>query len=276
MSAYVQRLRGLVAKIPQEIIGSPSPSPTKIRVPTQAFSEFLINRELGDWAEDVVRRGVNDCGLGLKAIRYGRTENLVAGEPGFADFFLGYHKELQEIGKRPDLLIYKSDFPDETSFVGKSAKDLIPLAKKAIAGFEVRSSQQSLSVERTPSDLSFTPKIEDIFNVMRWIEHHEVRHFYVQVVFGAVYAIPFERILEVLTVGPKAGGFRVERVARNQFKTTVYLPLDKGVCISTEFREPDIKAFRRQLSSGRMLFGVNFSGGKVGVDALQLAGLLEL
>lgn len=160
MNDYVHNLQTLIAKVPKEIFGGAPPAKAKIRVPTQAFSEFLINRELGDWAEDVVRRAVNDCDLGLRAVRYGRTENLVAGEPGFEEFFLAYHQELQKLGKRPDLLIYRGKGPDEASFVGKSAHELIEVAKEAIAGFEVRSSQQSLRGSRQPADLSFTPRLK--------------------------------------------------------------------------------------------------------------------
>jgi hypothetical protein len=113
-------------------------------------------------------------------------------------------------------------------------------------------------------------------NVMRWIEHHGVKHYYVQVLFGAVYAISFARILELLVVGPKQGGYTIDREARNQFKSTVYLPLDKGICISTDFIDPDIEAFRKQLSSGRMLFGVKFSGGKATIDSTKLPQLLQV
>lgn len=276
MNAYVARLQGLLEQIPLEVVPRAATVQKKTRVPTQAFSEFLINRELGDWAEDVVRRGVNESGLPVVAMPYGRTENLVAGEPGFAEFFLGYHEELQTLGKRPDLLVFPAGKVPTTGWIGKTAADLIPVASLALAGFEVRSSQQSLTGTRTSADLSFTPKIEDIRNVMRWIERHGVTHFYVQVIFGAAYAISFERILELLVVGPKTGGYTIDREPRNQFKSTVYIPLDKGVCLSTHFQEPDLTAFRKRLSSGRMLFGVRFTGGQLVFDKARVVELLKL
>jgi len=274
MSTYVTRLKTLVTQISPEIVPPVAGPQHRPRVPTQAFSEFLINRELGDWAEDVVRRGVNDCGLGLVALPYGRTENLVAGEPGFPEFFLSYHEELRVFGKRPDLLIYETGQAPTIDLAAKTAA----AASKALAGLEVRSSQQSLSGSRTPADLSFTPKIEEIHNVMRWIELHAVPHFYVQVLFGAVYAIAFERILELLVAGPKASGYTIDREPRNQFKSTVYIPLDKGIRLSLEsgFQEPDLNAFQKRLSSGRMLFGVRFSGGRVVFDGTKFAELLKL
>ena len=167
MNAYVTRLQGLLGQISSEVLPAAITVQQKIRVPTQAFSEFLINRELGDWAEDLVRRGVNESGLPVIALPYGRTENLVAGEPGFAEFFLGYHEELRTLGKRPDLLVFSAGKAPTADWVGKPAAQLIPVASQAMAGFEVRSSQQSLTGTRTPADLSFTPKIEDIRNVMR-------------------------------------------------------------------------------------------------------------
>lgn len=277
MSAYLTHLKTLVAQVSPEIVPSVAGLQHRPRVPTQAFSEFLINRELGDWAEDVVRRGVNDCGLGLVALPYGRTENLVAGEPGFAEFFHSYHEELRLFGKRPDLLVYTAGQAPTVDLGSKTAGEVATAASKALAGFEVRSSQQSLSGSRTAADLSFTPKIEDIHNVMRWIELHAVPHFYVQVLYGAVYAISFERILELLVAGPKAGGYTIDREPRNQFKSTVYIPLDKGIRLSLEsgFQEPDLSAFRKQLSSGRMLFGVRFSGGRVVFDRTRVAEMLR-
>ncbi|HRT56840.1 MAG TPA: AccI family restriction endonuclease [Candidatus Paceibacterota bacterium] len=276
MNAYVTRLRSLLERISQDVVPSTPVVQQKPRVPTQAFSEFLINRELGDWAEEVVRRGVNDSGLPVVALPYGRTGNLVAGEPGFADFFLDYHEELRTLDKRPDLLIFPAGKAPAADWMGKPAAELVSVASQAVAGFEVRCSQQSLTGTRTPADLSFTPKIEDIRNVMRWIERHGVPHFYVQVIFGAAYALSFERILELLGVGPKAGGYTIAREPRNQFKATVYVPLDKGVCLSTRFQDPDLAAFRKQLSSGRMLFGVKFSGGLLEFDKQKLSSLLKI
>lgn len=266
MNTYVKRLDGLIKRIPAELIGTLDPSKEKIRVPTQAFSEFLINRELGDWAEDVVKRAIEKLGLGLHGVRYGRSENLVAGEPGFKEFYISYITELREYGKRPDILVYNRSPPEEKDVIGQSAARLVETARRAIAGLEVRSSQQSLAGSRTPEDLSFTPKIEDIANVWRWIVRHGVPHYYVQVIFGAVFAISFERILELLVVGPSDGGYTVDREPRNQFKSTIYIPLSLGTKLSTQFADPDLSAFKRQLSTGRMLFGVKFFKGDVTFD----------
>jgi hypothetical protein len=276
MNNYLSRLIELIEKIPSELIGSLEPSAEKIRVPTQAFSDFLINRELGDWAEVIVKTSIESSGLGLSAIRYGRSENLIAGDPGFKEYYTSYIEELRGFGKRPDLLIYAKDAPADEEISGKPVKDLIPIAKRATAGIEVRSSQQSLAGTRSSSDLSFTPKIEDIANVFRWIKHHDVKHYYIQVIFGAAYAISFEKILELLVIGPKKGGYSITKEPRNQFKSTIYIPLSLGVKLSLDFEDPTIAAFKRQLSTGRMLFGVSFSGGRMAFDPTALKELFSL
>jgi hypothetical protein len=176
-------------------------------------------------------------------------EDLVAGESGFDEFFRAYHDELRCFGKRPDMLVFRAGQDPPIEWKRMKAAELVRTASQALAALEIRASQQSLTGFRTLADLSFTPKIEDIRNVMRWSERHGVLPLYVQVVFGAVYAISFEGILELLVAGPKAGGFTIDRVPRNQFKSTLYIPLSKGVRLSTAFQEPELSAFGKQLSS---------------------------
>jgi len=275
MNAYTRHIAELIESIPEDLIGTLDASGERIKVPNQATSNFIINKKLGDWAEDVIKRGIESAAPELSAVRYGRSEDLVAGEPGFKEFYTDYITELRSLGKRPDVLVYGEGAPSEENMKGKSAEELIPIAKGALAGIEVRSSQQSLVGTRSADDLSFTPKIEDIANVYRWIKNHGVRHFYFQLIFGAVYAISFERILELLVVGPKSGGYKIAREARNQFKSTMYIPLSLGTELSISFEDPVLSVFKKQLSTGRMLFGVSFSGGSVALDAGKLRGLLS-
>lgn len=106
------------------------------RVPSIASSEFLTNKEQGDWAESIVFNAVNEYSKEYFAVKYGRSDTIAAGDLGFADFYLAYQDELNSIGKRPDLLIYKrSDFP---SLVVDTDDD--EQVSKAVAGIEVRSS----------------------------------------------------------------------------------------------------------------------------------------
>src|SRR5690606_31716138 len=128
-------------------------------------------------------------GLGISPCRYGRRESLVAGDAGFDAFYCSYIRELRSLGRRPDILRFDGAAPEGEIFNDAASEAAVMAARGAVAAFEVRSSQQSLLGGRDPADLSFTPKVEDIHNVVRWISRHGVPHYYVQVLFGAVYAI---------------------------------------------------------------------------------------
>lgn len=132
--SYKETIARLVSLAPLEI-------DTEVKVegrpPTTSSSEFLINKEQGDWAEDVVFRAVNENSTEFIALKYGRADTLSAGDAGFSEFYREYQEELNTIGKRPDLLIFRrSDIPE------KSVVDLskVEIVKKAIAAIEVRSS----------------------------------------------------------------------------------------------------------------------------------------
>ena len=104
--------------------------------PTSATSDFLTNREQGDWAERIVHDAVNEYSDDFFAVRYGRADSLSAGDAGFADFYAAYRDELNAIGKKPDLLIFRaSDFPNRDADVTND-RDVT----RAIAALEVRSS----------------------------------------------------------------------------------------------------------------------------------------
>ena len=106
------------------------------RPPTMANSEFLTNKEQGDWAEQIVFRAINEFSRDYFAIRYGRSDSLAAGEDGFLEFYRQYQEELNVIGKRPDILIFKvSDFPDKSVDI-ENDEHIV----KAVAALEVRSS----------------------------------------------------------------------------------------------------------------------------------------
>lgn len=106
------------------------------RPPTTANSEFLTNREQGDWAEQIVLQAINSNSDEYSAVQYGRREDIPAGDPRFADFYAAYQDELNNIGKRPDLLIFhRSEIGDiESSDLDNE------VVRKAVAAIEVRSS----------------------------------------------------------------------------------------------------------------------------------------
>lgn len=106
-------------------------------MPTLANSEFLTNKEQGDWAEQIALATINESSNEYRAVKYGRDDSLSAGDPGFREFYEAYQEELNAIGKKPDLLIYRSsDLP------ANGAYDLEDTAfiERAVAAIEVRSS----------------------------------------------------------------------------------------------------------------------------------------
>lgn len=112
-------------------------------MPTQASSEFITNKQQGDWAEDVIFRAINDNSNNIVAVRYGKSDDLVAGDEGFEQFFIDYQNELDTIGKRPDILLFKKcDFDEDLGYDISSKKscEIGNYVSKAIAGIEVRSS----------------------------------------------------------------------------------------------------------------------------------------
>ena len=106
------------------------------RPPTMANSQFLTNKEQGDWAEQVVYKAINEFSDDYFAVQYGRSDSIAAGDDGFANFYMEYQNELNTIGKRPDLLIFKlTDFPDRNVDIENDEH-----VRKAIVALEVRSS----------------------------------------------------------------------------------------------------------------------------------------
>lgn len=140
--SYKSKIYELASQTPKSVIDFDAER-RRGRAPTQAFSEFLTNREQGDWAERLVLTALNETYHDYVAVQYGRSDNLVAGDEGFSEFYEQYQDELDKIGKRPDLLVFKKDdyevqwnynisrFPEE---------DLNLIVPKAIAGLEIRSS----------------------------------------------------------------------------------------------------------------------------------------
>lgn len=111
--------------------------------PTQASSEFITNREQGDWAERLVLQAINKTTRNFVAVQYGRADQYVAGEPGFEEFYEFYQNELDAIGKRPDLLIFRvEDYDYDWSFnISRLPPDILDqIVPKAVAGLEIRSS----------------------------------------------------------------------------------------------------------------------------------------
>ena len=142
MKAYKYIINEICSGIHTGLVDFSEPR-AKASMPTQASSEFITNKQQGDWAEDVLFRAINEHSENLVAVRYGKSDDLVAGDVGFEDFFYRYQAELDAIGKRPDLLLFqKADYnPDLGLDISmKDSDEIGGYVSKAIAGIEVRSS----------------------------------------------------------------------------------------------------------------------------------------
>ncbi|MGD0551881.1 MAG: AccI family restriction endonuclease [Sedimentisphaerales bacterium] len=309
--------------------------------PTMANSEFLTNKEQGDWAEQIVFTAINENSPDYVAVKYGRSESLAAGDPGFQQFYQQYQDELNSIGKKPDLLIFrKADISGKTLNLNDDET-----VSKAIVAIEVRSSSflanrysefmesrtkeaieqcrlvrqnilkdplknllhqkspEILSVIERASDetfkeldfrlrswssspelrelsdllkslkeqikilhkrdyLSITPKLEDLALVNRWIQHFNVRHYYLQVFFDKAYVIPFKEILEIVSDPAKEDTvFSIEEDVKNQGKTTIKINVQVGKEILGRIDMPEHKSAVKELERGRLLFYVTFQNG---------------
>lgn len=139
---YSKRIKKLASKVPTEILDFSLPRKST-SPPTQASSDFITNKEQGDWAERLLLNAINAASQNYVAVHYGKNDDLVAGDTGFDVFYDEFQKELDTIGKRPDILIFsKSDFREDLGLdISEIPHDeLNEYVCKAIAGIEVRSS----------------------------------------------------------------------------------------------------------------------------------------
>lgn len=139
---YYNKITELTKNISPTLVDFSEPRGV-VRVPTQASSEFITNKEQGDWAENLIFTAINESIDDLVAIKYGKSDGRVAGEEGFDDFFKEFQFELDTIGKRPDLLIFKKkDFDSNLGYDISNIPhyQITEYVKKSIAGIEVRSS----------------------------------------------------------------------------------------------------------------------------------------
>jgi len=138
---YCDIIQELTKNIDTELVDFNSER-VKGNMPTQISSEFLTNKEQGDWAENTLINGINNNCSELIAVHYGKNDNINAGDDDFKEFFEAYQNELDTIGKRPDILIFnKKDYPYDTNDISNFPDDVLDeLVPKAKCGIEVRSS----------------------------------------------------------------------------------------------------------------------------------------
>lgn len=279
----VLRSKGIDARYLR--FGGPGEKPSRRpTIPTDARSEFLANRAMGDWAEDVLARAIAAAQPKWTVSHYGNAERIAAGEDGFRDFYLGVMDEVRLYGKRPDLLLFEKSRHAPEDMTGMSVEEAAPLVAKALAAIEVRSSKfealkymqvrkadkanGAAAARQTPS---FTVKVEDLRIVYRWIERCKVPQSYCQVFFDVVYAINFLHIFKVIASGQ---GFVIEKPAKSQEKATIMIPITSGVCVGKFSRLPQFEARERVTRLGRHDAFVVPTGGSLQIDPDSLASVL--
>ena len=138
---YKEYINSLIKKIDSGLVDFDEPR-VKARKPTQTSSEFLTNKQQGDWAENTLLKAINENVSEYIAVRYGKNDDINAGETGFDELYKNYQAELDEIGKRPDLLIFRrEDFGYDTIDISNYPnEELDKIVPKAKCGLEVRSS----------------------------------------------------------------------------------------------------------------------------------------
>jgi len=259
----------------------PSRKPT---VPTDARSEFLANRAMGDWAEDVLADAIAVAQPKWTVCHYGNAERIAAGENGFKEFYLEVMEEVRLYGKRPDLLVFDKAQGAPEDMTGMTVEEAEPFVRSALAAIEVRSSKFEaltymevrkadrrrgvLSARQTPS---FTVKVEDLKIVYRWIERYEVPQTYCQVFFDVVYAINF---LDIFKIIASDEGFAIERPAKSQEKSTIMIPITHGMCIGKFSELPTFEARQRVTRLGRHDAFVVPVGGSLQIDVSSLRSVL--
>ena len=296
MSAYFEQLRatldGVVTRLTAKGIdqrhlafGGEGEKPArKPTVPTDARSEFLANRAMGDWAEQALSAALLRALPEWKVAQYGDTNRIAAGHPDFKASYLAGIEETRCFGKRPDLLLFPVSFAVEGDLSKRTHEETEAQVKQAAAAIEVRSSKfealtymavrqrqreaGNLTGRETPS---FTVKVEDLVIVYRWLERYGVPQTYCQVFFDSVFAINFLDIFATIASG---AGYAIETPAKSQEKATIMLPITRGVQVGTATALPSFAAEQRVTELGRHDAYVVPQGGGFVLDADKLRQVL--
>jgi len=233
----------------------------KPTVPTDARSEFLANRAMGDWAEQMLAKAIVRAFPEWLVVQYGDTNRIAAGHPGFKASYLAGLEGTRQFGKRPDLLLFSAKTAVATDLSAQSHAETESLVKQATAAIEVRSSkfealtymrvrqQQRAAGKTTARETpSFTVKVEDLIIVYRWLERHGVPQSYFQVFFDSVFAINF---LDIFAIIGNGSGFTIETPKKSQEKATIMIPITRGTQIGRATAIPTFAAEHRVTELGR-------------------------
>ncbi len=249
----------------------------KPTVPTDARSEFLANRAMGDWAEQRLAEAIVGACPEWKVSQYGDTNRIAAGHPEFKASYLAGLEQTRQFGKRPDLLLFPTKASADANLSARTHAETQAFVKRAVAAIEVRSSKFDaltyMAVRKRQRDAgrttgrktpNFTVKVEDLVIVYRWLERHHVPESYCQVFFDSVFAINFLGIFAIVASG---SGFTIETPEKSQEKATIMIPITSGAQIGRAIEMPTFSAEHRITELGRHDAFVVPQGGGFQLDA---------
>ena len=98
--SYFNQIKDLIENVPIELIDFAQPR-DEARIPTQASSNFITNKEQGDWAEKLIINAINSYSQNYIAVKYGKSDDLVAGEEGFEKFFKNFNMKWTQLANVP-------------------------------------------------------------------------------------------------------------------------------------------------------------------------------
>jgi hypothetical protein len=264
--------------------GGETPEPARIWVPSFADSKFQAEQALGDWAENTLASALNEALPEHRAVHYGFSSKIIAGEDGFKEHYTKGVTDTCKYGKRADLLIVDRDsiLADDVSNI--ETPDLMNDVAHCLGAIEVRSSRMESKVHAayvagqlaagkkvaTP-ELNFTVKVEDLIKVYRWIEVHDKPQLYAQVFLDAVYAIGIREILQYIASADK---LKIENPQRSR-KYTIMVPLSAGHRIGDVPDYPKFELIDRLTQNGRHDIYARPIGGRATVNGTLVCKLLQ-
>jgi hypothetical protein len=259
----------------------PTRKPT---VPTDARSEFLANRAMGDWAERILSDALSRAFPEWSVAQYGDANRIAAGHPEFRASYLAGLEGTRQFGKRPDLLLFPADASVAADLSTQTHSECEPLLKKTIAAIEVRSSKFEaltyMAVRQRQREAgkaagretpSFTVKVEDLIIVYRWLERCGVPETYCQVFFDSIFAINFLNIFSIIASG---AGFVIEKPEKSQEKATIMIPITRGAQVGKATSIPTFAAEHRVTALGRHDAYVVPQGGGFELNAAAMKKVL--
>lgn len=264
--------------------GGPGAPPERApRAPTDARSEFLANRAMGDWAENLLASALRATCEEWQISHFGETNSIAAGHQDFKNHYLKGLEEVRLHGKRPDLLLFnKYRTPGVAENLSILEFDEIDqIANCAIGSIEVRSSkfdaltymavrtkQREAGKKSSRDAPSFTVKVEDLVIVYRWLERKKIPQAYFQVFFDSVFAINVLDIFSLIGDGLNLkNGIVIETPANSQEKATIMIPITFGIQVGTVTTAPEFAAEHKITELGRHDAYVKPVGGSLVLDA---------